>query len=244
MTKNQTVYLKGWAILFMMFLHYGAESVWQAYPNIRVSDDWHHAFQICVPLFLFFSGYGLTKGLLSAEQKANSMSKFAIKQLRRCWKLLIRYWITIFPFVTVAILMGKVTFSWEGLWLNMTALGCSWCPNAWFLSLYIELALMFILLQKIIRMKKGYIVLLIFGILIVVSKGLLFVEWIQGEQTIMARQLKMIVLDFAVFAEGILFARFKVFEWLFKNLKINGISIGGGIWRLPCQLLLELNFLW
>lgn len=229
MTKNQTIYLKGWAILFMMFLHYGAESVWQAYPSIRVGDDWHHAFQICVPLFLFFSGYGLTKGLESAEENTNSMSKVAIKQLRRCWKLLIRYWITIFPFVTVAILMCKFTFSFEEMWLNMTALVCSWCPNAWFLSLYIELALLFILLQKIIRMKNGSVVLLIFGILIVISKGLLFVEWIQGEQTILTRQLKMIVLDFAVFAEGMLFARFTTFERLFKHLRIKGITIWGGI---------------
>lgn len=233
MTKEQTIYLKGWAILFMMFLHYGTESVWAAYPSIRVGDDWHHAFQICVPLFLFFAGYGLTKGLNSGENELSIRLKdVAGKQLRRCWKLLIRYWATVLPFVTVAIMMGKFSFSWEGLWLNMTALGCSWCPNAWFLSLYIELALMFILLQKIIRMKKGYIVLLIFGILIVVSKGLLFVEWIQSEQTIIARQLKMIVLDFAVFAEGMLFARFTTFEWLFKQLRISDITIcGGGDWR-------------
>lgn len=228
MTKNHTTYLKGWAILFMMFLHYGTEAVWAAYPSIRIGDDWHSAFQICVPLFLFFSGYGLTKGLASVEEDTISMKMIAIKQLRRCWKLLRRYWITILPFVTVAIIVGIFSFSWEAVWLNMTALVCTWCPNAWFLSLYIELALMFILLQKIIRMKNGYVVLLIFGILIVISKGLLFVEWIQGEQTILARQLKMIVLDFAVFAEGMLFARFTTFEWLFKHLRIKGITIWGG----------------
>ena len=229
MTKEQTIYLKGWAILFMMFLHYGTESVWAAYPSIRVGDDWHHAFQICVPLFLFFAGYGLTKGLNVGEKSSYISTKLVAGiQLRRCWKLLKRYWVTVLPFVTVAIMMGKFSFSWEGLWLNMTALGCSWCPNAWFLSLYIELVLMFIILQKVIRLKKRNIVLLIFAILIVTSKGLLFIDWIQDEQTILARQLKMIVLDFAVFAEGMLFARFKVFEYIFNRLSISSISTWGG----------------
>lgn len=236
MTKNQTVYLKGWAVLFMMFLHYGAESVWQAYPSIRVGDDWHHAFQICVPLFLFFAGYGLTKGSLSGNVESNCLKAVASKQLARCWKLLRRYWLTILPFVTLALLLGKFSFSWDAFLLNMTALRCSWCPNAWFLSLYIELVLMFIVLQKMIRLKNSNMVLLIFVLLIAVSKGLLYVDWVQGEQTIFSRQVKMVALDFSVFAEGMLFARYNIFEWLFKYLKTSKIVIGGGILRLPCHL--------
>ena len=39
MTKQQTTYLKGWAVLFMMFLHFGGISV----PEYRYSwsgSDW------------------------------------------------------------------------------------------------------------------------------------------------------------------------------------------------------------
>ena len=62
MTKQNTIYLKGWAVLFMLFLHFGNLSVLPEYQYSWSGNEWEGAFQICVPIFLFLSGYGLMSG--------------------------------------------------------------------------------------------------------------------------------------------------------------------------------------
>ena len=65
MTKQETTYLKGWAVLFMMFLHFGCGFVMPEYRYSWCGNDYAGAFQICVPIFLFLSGYGLMAGSMN-----------------------------------------------------------------------------------------------------------------------------------------------------------------------------------
>ena len=53
MSKLESTYLKGWAVLFMMFLHFGNTFVAPEYQYSWSGNEWEGAFQICVPIFLF-----------------------------------------------------------------------------------------------------------------------------------------------------------------------------------------------
>lgn len=160
------------------------------------------AFQICVPISLFLSGYGLMAGSMNKEF---AVFDFFKKQVRRCFKLLKHYWIVITPFVALALWIGKFVWSWESLILTATSLRCVWCPNAWFISLYIELILLFPFFFWVINRKnvKWNICFLLF--LIVVTKLLGKVGWIDAEGGILSRQVKMFLIDMPIFIEGMLF---------------------------------------
>ena len=209
MTKQQSIYLKGWAVLFMMFLHFGGISN----PDYRYSwygNDYAGAFQICVPIFLFLSGYGLMVGCMNKDDSFVTSFK---KQVRRTMKLFRHYWVVIAPFVALALLLGKFTWSWESFVLTATSLRCVWCPNAWFISLYVELILMFPLFFYFLKGKSKTRILLGFILLVIFTKLLGKIEWINAEGSILARQIKMLLLDMPIFIEGMLFAKY---SWMNK----------------------------
>ena len=228
MTKQETTYLKGWAVLFMMFLHFGCGFVMPEYRYSWCGNDYAGAFQICVPIFLFLSGYGLMAGSMNKEFAVFDSFK---KLVNRCFKLLKHYWIVITPFVALALWMGKFVWSWESLILTATSLRCDWCPNAWFISLYIELILLFPFFFFWIinrRNVKWNICFLLF--LVVVTKLLGKVGWIDAEGGILSRQVKMFLIDMPIFVEGMLFAKYAIVQKLlakFNNINW-GVNLMGG----------------
>lgn len=215
----------------MLFLHFGGIAV----PEYRYSwsgSDWQGAFQICVPIFLFLSGYGLMAGSMSRDESfANSFKK----QVRRAMKLLRHYWIVIAPFVAVALLMGKFVWSWEAFVLTATSLRCVWSPNAWFISLYIELILMFPLVFFLMKGRSGKWILWNFLFLVVVTKLIGKIEWINAEGSILARQIKMLLIDMPIFIEGMLFAKYSLMSQLLDKMTGNQWQalFGGG--NLCCR---------
>lgn len=230
MTKQQSTYLKGWAVLFMLFLHFGGIAV----PEYRYSwsgSDWQGAFQICVPIFLFLSGYGLMAGSMN---KGESFAVSFKKQVERAMRLLKHYWIVITPFVVVALMMGKFIWSWEAFVLTATSLRCVWCPNAWFISLYIELILLFPLFFFLMKGRSGKWILLNFFILVIVTKLLGKLEWIDAEESILARQIKMLLIDMPIFIDGMLFAKYSLMNRLLSKVAGNqwqSIFGGGNLCR-------------
>lgn len=216
MTKQETTYLKGWAVLFMMFLHFGCGFVMPEYRYSWCGNDYAGAFQICVPVFLFLSGYGLMAGSMN---KGFAVFDSFKKQVKRCFKLLKHYWIVITPFVALALWMGKFVWSWKSLILTATSLRCDWCPNAWFISLYIELILLFPFFFWIINRRnvKWNICFLLF--LVVVTKLLGKVGWIDTEGGILSRQVKMFLIDMPIFVEGMLFAKYAIMQKILAKFK-------------------------
>ena len=233
MTRQQSIYLKGWAVLFMMFLHFSGMSN----PEYRYNwygSDYAGAFQICVPIFLFLSGYGLMAGSMNKQESFVTSFK---KQVRRSMKLFRHYWIVITPFVALALLLGKFTWSWESFVLTATSLRCDWCPNAWFISLYVELILMFPLFFFFMKGKRKTRILLGFIILVIVTKLLGKIEWIDAEKCILARQIKMLLIDMPIFIEGMLFAKYSWMNTLTSKMSdgkwLN--LFGGGYLRYHCN---------
>ena len=210
----------------MMFLHFGGISV----PEYRYSwygSDYAGAFQICVPIFLFLSGYGLMTGSMNKDDSFFISFK---KQVRRSMKLFKHYWIVIAPFVALALFLGKFAWSWKSFVLTATSLRCDWCPNAWFISLYVELVLMFPLFFFFMKGKSKRWILFDFIILVVVTKLLGKIEWIDAEESILARQIKMLLIDMPVFIEGMLFAKYSLMSQLLDKMTGNQwqILLGGG----------------
>ena len=146
-------------------------------------------------------------------------------------KLLRHYWIVITPFVAVALWMGKIVWSWKAFILTATSLKCVWCPNAWFISLYIELILMFPVFFFLMRRKSGKRIFLSFLALVIITKLLGKLEWINAEESILARQIKMLLIDMPIFIEGMLFAKYSLMNKLYSKITGNQWQtlFGGGI---------------
>lgn len=211
----------------MMFLHFGNTFVAPEYQYSWSGNDWEGAFQICVPIFLFLSGYGL---MISFMSKTEDMWMLFKKQCKRSLKLLRHYWIVTLPFVVVALWIGKFACSWDSFVLTATALRCDWCPNAWFVSLYIELILMFPLFA--VGIKKGNVISigLVFVIVVVITKIVGKIAWVDASSTLLSKQIKMLMNNLPIFLEGMLFAKYSLFDILHRRVcpLINAHSIFGG----------------
>ena len=228
MTKIETKYLKGWAVLFMVFVHFGGNIVMPEFQYSWSGNDWSYAFQICVPIFLFLSGYGLMSR--AKNKNVSGMPSFK-EELQRAFKLLKHYWIVVTPFVVVALLTGRFTWSWDSLVLTATSLHCVWCPNAWFISLYIELILMFPIFFWCIKGKSIKWNVGMFLTVIVVTKFLVTIEWCDIEENIFANQVIMFLRDMLPFIEGMLFANYSLMEIfkekLFPSSNCKKLIVGG-----------------
>lgn len=231
LTKEQSVYLKGWAVLFMMFLHFGGNVVAPEYRYGWSESDWHSGFQICVPIFLFLSGYGL---MVSDSARKEDLQVSFLRQTKRMLKLFRHYWFVTFPFIGIALLLGKFAWSWYDFILTATSLRCVYCPNAWFVSLYVELILLFPLLCRFFQGKSLKYDAFVFVLIFVFTKLLAKIGWIDAEANILSRQIKMLMIDMPIFVEGMLFAKYIAFgkpsSWI-PNLSCLRLCGGGNFSR-------------
>lgn len=192
----------------MMFLHFGGNVVAPEYRYSWCESNWHGGFQICVPIFLFLSGYGL---MVSFSARKESLQVSFLRQLKRALRLFRHYWFVTIPFIGIALFLGKFAWSWDNLILTATSLRCVYCPNAWFVSLYVELILLFPLLCRLFHGKSFRKDLLAFLLILVLTKLLGKIGWIDAEASILARQIKMLMIDMPIFVEGMLFAKYVAF---------------------------------
>ena len=228
MSKTESTYLKGWAVLFMMFLHFGNTFVAPEYQFSWSGNDWEGAFQICVPIFLFLSGYGLMASYIGKGGKTLSLLR---KEAKRSVRLLKHYWMVTAPFIALALCMDKFSWSWESLVLTATTLRCDWCPNAWFVSLYIELILLFPFFVLLLKKRNVTVIGVGFMFIVIATKLVGKVEWVDGSASILARQVKMMMNNLPIFLEGMLFAKYDLIASLisrFERLKQHGNLFGGG----------------
>ena len=116
------------------------------------------------------------------------------------------------PFIVLALLLGKFAWSWESLILTASTLRCDWCPNAWFVSLYIELILLFPFFVYLINGKKVVHVVIGFLLIVLATKIIGKTDWVDGSGFIVARQIKMLMNNLPIFIEGMLFAKYGLFS--------------------------------
>jgi hypothetical protein len=169
MTKTASLYLKGIAILMMLATHllFFVQS-----PNIlsiplpngsNVSAYIGYACALCVPVFAFINGYGLSK-----VYEGKSLGQIYLYSIKKMGLFLLEYWIILFslfvPFYACSVagavdwlLILRSLFGWGGV-LN---------PFAWYVYFYLGILLLLPLLrylfpkQALLGLAIGYLPLLI-----------------------------------------------------------------------------------
>jgi hypothetical protein len=162
-TKNDTMVLKGVAIMFMLFLH-----LFNQIQNVDLCTNLFYVGGVpfanlltrCtnpVTFFIFLSGYGL---YISFRKGKRGNGK-------RIAKLYLHYWISLAIFVTIgAFVIGtsKYPGTWQNALINITAWNTTYNGEIWFLFPYMLLALTSPWLFKIMDKMNPIILFIITGI--------------------------------------------------------------------------------
>jgi len=233
-TKSHTEIAKGIAILLMICFHLFG------FPNRILNVDYisivpltqgHYEYllgrfgYICVPIFLFLSGYGL---YLSYMKK----NKFTfLDALTKGKSFLLNYWMVFILFVPIGLIWfhNSNRYSWNFYVFisNFFALNSSYNSEWWFARLYIELVLLFPIIKHFLSKNNIYIVstsLLLcilqskFDMLFKIQPQLLFIK-----KSIFYNDIVNILLWQIVFVMGCLIAKhnlFKVTNMYLKQYKL------------------------
>lgn len=207
LSKRESQGIKGIAILLMLFHHLFA------FPD-RIPNNIQYSNlvtiiaefgKICVPIFLFISGYGLFK------TNKRSFSDF----VNRIKTFYCHYWLVFILFIPLCALLGKISITPLSLVLNFTGLKTSFNGEWWFITIYILLLLITPVMYK--RTSKN--ILIIFACIS-------FIHFI-GYRLFSATKLFYFIPDLTpiiAYAFGFVTAKhedklFTIFNNFFKNTK-------------------------
>ncbi|MCP2231096.1 MULTISPECIES: acyltransferase family protein [Erwinia] len=138
-SRQQTAWLKGIAIAFMVGHHLfafperidPAVTVQHLLPWVNLERAIAGFEKICVPMFLFLSGYGF------AMSKARGWRDL----LKKSWGIYSQFWLVCLIFVPLGVVWfnGSGNYSLEpaNVLLNLSGLSTTWNGEWWFLVLYI-----------------------------------------------------------------------------------------------------------
>lgn len=184
-----------------------------------VHPDWYgnlitKALVLCVPIYLFISGYGLQCG-----------GSFGIgKLLKRLKKLYSTFWWVFIPFVSVGMFVGyyPIPISASDFFMNFLGLTYRYNSEWWFFCIYLGQLLGFLLLSHLNVRWFYYLPIMI----------LLFVgsRFVLNSSVKMNFWLEMFLIYLNIFMLGVFFARFDVF----KNIDI--FLPKNKLWVLICGL--------
>lgn len=229
--KNRTLALKGLAVFFMVIYHVFA--TFSGYTSILKINGIQIEYligefgHICVSMFLFLSGYGMYK--LSLKQN------FSYKSiLSRICKFIINYWIIFIIFIPPGFLIFNVyEFNLIEMISNIIPINTTYVGEWWFITLYIQLLLIFPLIKKVIDNKKYYETIFIILASYILAFCMFLLTKIVPDLShlmnyVIYEDLFVILMDQIHFCIGCLFAKFDVFKKInifFNKYKLNKISI-------------------
>ena len=159
MTKEETVLLKGVALLMMLGCHLGSGF---GINLIHIGEvplyDIINRIDVPVQIFTILGGYGL----FYVFQKADK------HHLSRIFKLYLHYWVIISIFVTIGHFIGdssKYPGSIKDIILNYSSFYSRWNYECWFLFPYSLLSLSYpFLFKQMSRLRARYVCLITFVI--------------------------------------------------------------------------------
>lgn len=204
MTKNQTLEMKGVAILFMLFWHLMKDPI-SAYIGRCMNP---------VAFFLLLSGYGL---YIVNQREDNHKYK-------RIIRLYINYWVVLLLFIVVGHWTnpGYYFISPLSLLGNFIGLNPTFIPEVWFLLPYIFLALLSKPLKNILDKCNGWIA---FGGLFFFSVGTSYCLSRFGVTYLYPHRCLYVIFCFFhllfPFALGMLSARYELFHLIGQRVRRN-----------------------
>lgn len=142
MEKEQSIIIKGIAILMLLFYHlFGIDNInelCKSFIYIKHLPLAHYLSNAAYPVsfFLILSGYGLT-------YVYNHQGLNISKQLKRISKIYVNYWIILAIYISLAAYVrpGYINTDLLHVICNVTAFYCTWNGEVWFLFPYTMLSL-------------------------------------------------------------------------------------------------------
>lgn len=229
---RRSKYIKGFAITLMLFHHLFAFNdriqnvnyISVGAIGVQTIENYIAIFaRICVPIYLFVSGYGMYHYY---KNKSEVKYKDLLKRILNILKI---YWVILISFLVIGIFLDKQEFNLGEFIKNMLTISYSYNQEWWFLNTYIILVILFPFIKKIIDKTTNknivFIVATSFAITLVSGKLLSF-NIISSDEI-----LKMILNPIAyqsTFILGCMFCRLNIFDKLndrIKNTYLNSIII-------------------
>ncbi|MFB5195066.1 acyltransferase [Neobacillus sp. KR4-4] len=245
-SRNMTAISKGLAIVLMVYHHLFAfpnriEAV--HYKPIMMVDNLPldqligQFGKLCVAIFLFLSGLGLYKSFKSKH-------KFTFRQgLIRAFNFFTIYWLVFFIFIPIGLkyFEDTVRYAWiPKLFIyNLFALIHTYNGEWWFISVYIELVLLFPLIIKLIEKWPTLISYLSFIFLFLSAFFLHIDEFFSNLELVQIgiNHLGTLFQWQIMFITGIYFSKYSLFEKMdafFSKIHLNN--------KIVFMLLLVLYF--
>lgn len=227
LTKEDSKVLKGVAILFMLFLHLfnQEQRVELCTTYIHIGN---HALvslfakftQICVPMYLFLSGYGLY--ISSVGDKGSYRDS-----IKRFFSLYLNFWIILILFVSLGCFIRPEMYPGSNVKFvdNITSWHTVYNGEWWFLFPYMVLVLLYPLLFKWVNQNHTLTVFVVGGIVFVLSyliiyynRNFLYTHQLFYLPILCVNILFPFVLGFLCMKENLVdIIRSKVSGWSYRN---------------------------
>lgn len=173
-SKEESVIVSAIAVLLMVFHHlFGfPERILQEYilvldiPFLHVETILSYLGRICISIFAFSSGYGLTKQILliNADRNIKKSYKLVWNRLKKFYSV---YWIVFLVFISLGVAIGRVELEEEELFKNLLGLSSSYNHEWWYVGNYVSYVIIFPILTcingKFLKGKKraGYLIMVL-----------------------------------------------------------------------------------
>ena len=175
--------------------------------------------KLCVAIYAFISGYGINKSKTVIFNENNYWLDAYSDSLRRILRFLCKYWLVYFVVVPVGLILHKYSFNIPEMINNFIARRMTYSSEWWYVQQYISMLLLFPIIQwifskiDILKSRREKIFLLLLSI---VWCSLLF----NGKLVSLINQKYQLVY-LAIFTEGIICAKYKIFERISDFLQCN-----------------------
>ena len=165
MTKDESLQLKGIAIMMMLWLHLfgtnieileGCEKHIYLHDGTPIIYAMRKFGRMCVVLYTFLGGYGMYKVFQRSDAPGSGITS-GMNNGRRILRLLTNYWIVFFIFLAVATALNPQEYPGDTsrLLLNFATLRCTYNSTLWFLLPYTILLLFSTPIMRFVSSLKG-----------------------------------------------------------------------------------------
>lgn len=172
---------------------------------------------ICVGIFVFLSGYGLMK-----KYNSNISYKDILKKIL---KFYINYWYIFLIFIPIGLTIGVINFDMERLILNFFALTSNYNYEWWFVILYVQLLLIYPILNKLFNKnitKKIHAIIYIVSLIISIVAMAIYKKYIGN--IFINIFMPLFIYQF-IFITAMIVARDGIFDKMQNRIKTNNKCI-------------------
>lgn len=210
------------AVILMIILHLFSNPAREYISLFSINGETiEHIFTkfcgICVGIFVFLSGYGLMK-------KYNSNISYK-NILKKILKFYINYWYIFLIFIPIGLAIGSINFDIKRLILNFFALISDYNYEWWFVILYVQLLLVYPILNKLLNKQntpKAHTIIYIASLIISIGAKAIYKQYV-GNMLINIF-VPLFMYQF-IFVTAMIIARDGIFDKVQKRINTNNKCI-------------------